>query len=72
MEFKLTPKETENAKEFQQQHYHCSSTSLGKPFFSTTGGQFTFFITPTGLGNCVSIRCNACDMVAEITDASNW
>ena len=72
MEFRLTSKEEEEAKQFFLEHKECSYTHLSKPFFSTTGGQFTFLITPTGLGNMISVRCNICDEMREITDVSDW
>lgn len=59
-------------EEFYKKHKHCSSKYLGKSFFSTTGGQYTFNITPTGLGNITQIKCNACGKTEDITDINSW
>ena len=72
MELHLTEKEKKAEKEFFTTHKNCTQEVLNKPFFSTTGGQFTYLITPTGLGDCVSIRCNACGEIKDITDFENW
>lgn len=72
MELHLTEKEKKAEKEFFITHKNCTQEVLNKPFFSTTGGQFTYLITPTGLGDCISIRCNACGEIKDITDSENW
>lgn len=72
MKFDFTEKEKESEKEFFVAHKNCTYNILNKPFFSTTGGQFTYLITPTGLGDCISIRCNACGEIKDITDSENW
>lgn len=71
MKFELTENEERAYKEFYKQHKNCCDTFLGKPFFSTTGGQFTFIITPTGLGLIISVKCNVCGKIKDITD-NNW
>lgn len=70
--FKLTEKETSEIQEFMKKHENCCFEKLNKHFFSTTGGQFSFIFTPTGLGNVVIIKCNACDKTEDVTDISNW
>lgn len=72
MELHLTDKEKQSEKEFLAAHKTCSYEILNKPFFSTEGGQFTYLVTPTGLGDCISIRCNACGEIKDITDSDNW
>ena len=68
----FTENEKKELKEFYHKHKNCSMKHLGKPFFSTTGGQYTFLITPTGLGNVIQVQCNACKEIKDITDVSNW
>lgn len=51
------------AKSFIRRHRQC----VEEPFFSTEGGQFTYLITPTGIGNIVKIKCNICNKVKDIT-----
>lgn len=70
--FELTEKETNDVREFMKKHRNCCIEKLNKPIFSTTGGQFSFTFTPTGLGNIVSIKCNACDEIEDVTDVANW
>lgn len=67
----FTKSEQDKIDEFYKEHKNCCSKYLNKPFFSTTGGQYTFIITPTGLGNISKIRCNACGIEEDITD-DNW
>lgn len=51
------------AKSFIKRHRQC----VEEPFFSTEGGQFTYLITPAGIGNIVKIKCNICNKVKDIT-----
>jgi hypothetical protein len=62
MKFKISDKEFEK---FREKHKDCE-------FISTTGGKFSFIITPTGLGPVVEVRCNSCDKIEDITDIDNW
>lgn len=71
MNLKFDNKEEKAYKEFIKKHKNCCEMFLGKPFFSTTGGQFTFIITPTGLGNIINVKCNACGKIQDITN-NNW
>lgn len=61
----LTDKELQDIDSFKNKHKNCV-------FTATVGGKFTYIITPTGLGNCIEIRCNACGKQVDITDISNW
>lgn len=63
--FKLDKEETEAAYEFYKVHKECCNPS-------TIGGNFSYIITPIGLGNCVTIRCNACGEEEDITNVENW
>lgn len=60
------------AGEFRKEHKDCCKKILGKEHFSTTGGAFTYIITPTGLGNIIKIKCNSCNEIKDITDAESW
>lgn len=62
----------EALEEFRAKHKNCLPKHLGKKFFSTTGGQYSYIITPTGLGPCVEVRCNACNETKDITNCDNW
>lgn len=71
--FELTEKETEYATAFIAEHSHKDEFKKeNKLQFSTLGQQFTYEITPGGLGNCVTIKCNYCGAKKEITDFYNW
>lgn len=61
----LTDKEKEKAQQFYEDHKNCES-------ISSMGGKFSFIITPTGLGDCVCIRCNSCKATKDITDIESW
>ena len=70
--FKLTEKEASEIQEFMKKHKNCCLEKLDKMFFSSIGGQFSFTFTPTGLGNVVVIKCNACDKSEDVTDIPDW
>ena len=68
----LSAKEYEDSREFQQAHRNCCRKVLKKEFFSSTGGGFSYIVTPTGIGDCITIRCNSCGEKKDITDTSSW
>jgi hypothetical protein len=69
--FELTNNETKAAIEFKNTHRHKEEfAKQGKIFFSAMGHQFTYEITPGGIGHCLSIKCNECGETKDITD--NW
>ena len=70
--FGLTINEEKEVKEFYKEHKNCCKEVLGKDIYSTTGGEFSYIITPTGLGLCTIIRCNSCGAEKDITDYENW
>ena len=73
IEFKLNEIETQRAIDFIEKHDHSEEfKKQGKLGFSTVGMQFTYIITPGGLGNSVSIKCNHCNHQEDITDTSCW
>lgn len=70
--FELDNVETNRAKEFIKEHNHIEEfRKMGKFGFSTLGQQFTYNITPGGLGNSVSIVCNHCKEHKNITNIDN-
>ena len=71
--FELDEEETKAAKVFREKHNHNDELrKQGKLAFSTLGQQFTYTITPGGLGSCVTIKCNYCGEEEDITDIENW
>ena len=72
--FILDEEETKAAKEFIKEHNHNDEIKKekGYPFFTALGQQFTYIITPGGLGNGVSIKCNHCGKTKDITNTENW
>lgn len=73
IEFKLNDTETKVAREFMKEHSHQEEfDSERKMGFSTLGMQFTYMITPGGLGPVVTVRCNKCGETKDVTDVKNW
>ena len=73
MRFELDEVETSRAKEFIKEHNHIEEfRKMGKFGFSTLGQQFTYKITPGGLGNSTEIICNHCKEQKGITNIDNW
>jgi hypothetical protein len=71
--FELDDVETQSAKDFIKEHDHSEEfRKIGKFCFSTLGQQFTYKITPGGLGNSVEIICNHCKEQKGITNIDNW
>jgi ribosomal protein S27E len=71
--FELNEVETKRAHEFIEAHSHQEElNSMGRSTFSAMGHQFTYMITPGGLGSLVSIKCNLCNEVKDITDTDSW
>lgn len=71
--FELNEVESKRASEFMEKHNHFEEfIKAGKMGFSTLGMQFTYTITPGGLGQLVSIKCNHCGESEDITDSNNW
>ena len=71
--FELDEVETKRAREFIAKHdHHEEFKAAGKMCFSTLGMQFTYTITPGGLGPLVSIKCNHCGESENITDTDDW
>ena len=61
----ITEKQYKSKIRFETSHHkHKHDTAIG--------GQFTYCITSTGLGNIYVIKCNACGKEKDITDYKNW
>lgn len=63
--FYLNENERKEYDLFRQEHKHCGC-------IGTIGGKISIIFTPTGLGDCITVKCNACGKEKEITDVSNW
>jgi len=71
--FKLNDAESKAAREFIAEHNHKEEfRKEGKLGFTALGQQFTYEITPGGLGLAVSIKCNKCGATKDITDIDSW
>jgi DNA-directed RNA polymerase subunit M/transcription elongation factor TFIIS len=63
--FYLNENERKEYDLFSKEHKHCGC-------MGTIGGKISIIFTPTGLGDCITVKCNACGKEKEITDVSNW
>ena len=63
--FRLNDLETKKAHEFCQKHKECSKHA------GAVGGNITYEITPTGIGDIIKIKC-LCGDSEDITDISSW
>lgn len=71
--FELNEVETKRAQEFMKAHSHRKELdSMKRPTFSAIGHQFSYIITPSGLGPLVDIKCNFCNETKRITDICSW
>lgn len=68
--FYLDDKESEELDEWYKKHNkkcpHRKGEGLG-----AIGGRFTYSFTPTGLGDCKSIKC-ACGEEVHVTNTEDW
>lgn len=62
--FELNQLESIRCKEFIQEHSTCPGGSMGDKF------EVSFI--PTGLGDCVAIRCLSCGIKKDITDTTKF
>ncbi len=62
IEFKLTD---EQEQEYDNWHNHCDFDA------GAIGGRISFVFTPTGLGECVVVKC-LCGEEINLTDSNNW
>lgn len=66
--FKLDEKETKACEEFRKKHKVCCPD---RPF-STLGMQYSYIITPGGLGSEIEIKCNQCGEIEDVTSTEDW
>lgn len=65
----LSEAETKKTEAFIQKHINRCCPD--KPF-TVLGMQFTYTITPGGLGSLISIKCNACGETENISCTEDW
>jgi len=71
--FALDDLESFDARKFIKEHDHKDEfIKQNKIMFTAIGQQFTYSITPSTLGDTVSIRCNYCGKEKDITNTDNW
>ena len=56
-------------KEWKGKHNggKCKHADVG-----AIGGKYTWEITPTGLGQIVKVKCNACNKILDLTEEDSW
>lgn len=73
MTFELSEKETAKAEAFMEKHSHAKELAAqGRVSFSALGQQFTFIITPGGLGPMTTVKCNFCGEEENVTCTEDW
>ncbi len=73
IKFELNDVESNNIRKFIERHNHREEfKKLNKLNFSTLGMQFTYHITPGGLGPLIEIECNQCHEKKDVTNTENW
>lgn len=72
--FDLGEEMTKRAEQFMKKHTHKEELmkEKGSLFFSSLGQQFTYTITPGGLGDMISIKCNYCNETEDLTNIEEW
>ena len=65
--FNLTEKENLEIAKWNNQHKKVCA-----PNYTAIGGRLTYRFTPTGLGVIVSVKCNDCGEIKDITETNNW
>lgn len=70
--FKMDKVEYEKYKAFCKKHRNCQRKPDGRPRFGTIGGGFSVTFIPTGLSPIISVKCNHCGEIEDITDSDNW
>lgn len=71
--FEFSESESKKIREFQEQHAHAEEfRKMGKIAFSALGQQFTYTITPGGLGPVIKVKCNFCKAEQDCTCPEEW
>ena len=78
-EFRIAKTFTMNAVEkmryeaFCKAHRDCvRDPKTGRSHFGTIGGGIVVSFMGTGLGDCISVKCERCGHHADITDNTHW
>lgn len=69
--FELDQDTTDSIREFIKEHDHRSEFG-NKIGLTALGQQFTYHITPGGLGPTVVIECNHCHKKKDVTGVEKW
>lgn len=67
MEWKLDEGETKRFVEWNEKH-KAEKHSGKEPYAGAIGGRLTFSVTPTSLGEIVSVKCGLCGVEENLTD----
>lgn len=70
--FELSEKETQNAKEWIEEHKKTCPYSYKNENLPTLGEHYYYKFIPTGLGDCKIVGCIYCKVSKDITDIDNW
>lgn len=57
-------------KKWKEQHLHENHENRG--YGAAIGGMWSYSFTPTGLGNILRVKCNACGKKLDVTDYGSW
>ena len=70
--FRLTKVETARYFKFRTNHRNCLFDENGHSRFGCSGGGITITIEPTGIGDCIEVKCAKCNKIANITDFDSF
>ena len=67
--FTLTDEQQKKVDEFKDKHSDC----YDKMSTSTDGKHhISYIVTPGGVGTTISVRCNHCGEIMDITEYNKW
>ena len=72
IKFELTEKETQDAKEWINEHRKICPHSFDNGNLPATGEHYYYKFIPGGLGHSVFVGCIYCDVCEDITDIDSW
>lgn len=61
----LSPNEDRDIKEFKLKHCSCRNRHR-------SSHQYSYIVTPTGIGYALEIKCNRCGEIKDVTDYDTW
>ena len=70
--FTLDEIETLRYHKFLENHHNCQVDKNGKSKFGAIGGGISVELTPTGIGNSITCKCEGCHKYANITNYDSW